>query len=277
MRPYLKNPTRHLAVTELKGKLRAQGFWTGSNTTLYGPATAAAVKAFQAAHLDSEGKFLVVDGEVGPKTWWALDNPSGTAQRSHIKPPTDFASRYGVFSEARQALIRLALSEHAAGVHEIPDGSNRGGGVDKYLAGYGAVPWCALFLSWIVKQVTGGYPLGKVQPHVQTWMNRAKSAKQFFAKGDPSYVPTPGDLMVWVFTRGRGHIAMVVAVDATGKQVNTVGGNEGNRVKLGLRTPAREGTLAGYIRVVDDSPPKVFPRGLLSSADTGGLTADNSR
>jgi peptidoglycan hydrolase-like protein with peptidoglycan-binding domain len=276
--PILKNPTRHPSVIELKKLLRSCGFWEGSQTNVFGPKLEQAVRYFQSTHLGPDGKYLKVDGQVGPKTWWALDNPSGKAQQSNIQAPKNsFQDRFGVFSKERQKFIELAFKEHSLGVKEIPDGSNKGGEVDKYLAGMGAVPWCALFISWLFKQVTGRYPLMKLQAHVQTGINLAKKEGRFIPKGQKGYTPTPGDLAVWSFPKGAGHVSVVVATDENGTKINTIGGNEGNRVKLGLRTLASESSLVGFIRLFDDSPPKDFKKELLKASDSSQMSQSNSR
>jgi hypothetical protein len=279
MRPtILKNPSRHPSVIELKKLLRSSGFWTGSETNVFGPKLEQAVRYFQSTHLGPDGKYLKIDGEVGLKTWWALDNPSGKAQLSNIQSPKNsFQDRFGVFSKDRQRFLKLAFKEHSIGVKEIPDGSNKGGEVDKYLAGMGGVPWCALFISWLFKQVTGRYPLMKLQAHVQTAINLAKKEGRFIPKGEKNYIPTPGDLVVWSFPKGFGHVSVVVATNEDGTKINTIGGNEGNRVKLGLRTVTREPSLVGFIRLFDDSPPKDFKKELLKVSDSGQISQLNSR
>src|SRR5690606_430968 len=44
-------------------------------TSIFDHATYKAVRSFQSSHLDEHGEPLVVDGKVGPLTWWALRNP----------------------------------------------------------------------------------------------------------------------------------------------------------------------------------------------------------
>jgi peptidoglycan hydrolase-like protein with peptidoglycan-binding domain len=53
-------------VSELQRLLAAKGFDPGPVDGIFGPRTAAAVKAYQ------RSRRLVVDGVVGPKTWGAL-------------------------------------------------------------------------------------------------------------------------------------------------------------------------------------------------------------
>jgi peptidoglycan hydrolase-like protein with peptidoglycan-binding domain len=46
----------------------------------FGQKTYEAMRAFQSQHLDAHGRPLVVDGKVGPLTWWALENPRPTIE-----------------------------------------------------------------------------------------------------------------------------------------------------------------------------------------------------
>lgn len=63
--PYIKRGSRSDAVKKLQELLNAKGYKLSVDGD-FGPATEAAVKAYQAAN------HLTVDGEVGPKTWTAL-------------------------------------------------------------------------------------------------------------------------------------------------------------------------------------------------------------
>ena len=277
--PVLKTgmSTPHVAL--VKALLRSQGAWTGTDGEEFGPKLKAAVQYFQGTHLGPQGAFLKGDGEVGPMTWWALYNPTGIPQKSFIKQPskddTGVFGRYAQLSKSRQDLLRVLFAEHAAGTHEIPDGSNQGDGVDKFITGYGAVPWCALFQSWAWKESHGDWPQGGRQGHVQTWWNLALKSGYAERKGK-GYKPIPGDLAVWCFSGGTGHITAVVAVDEKAAQFNSIGGNEGNRVKLGLRTIANEPRLAGFINLHADRDDS-FRRGLLSVSEEKALAEGSTR
>ena len=63
--PYIKRGSRSDAVKKLQELLNAKGYKLSVDGD-FGPATEAAVKAYQAAN------HLTVDGEVGPKTWGSL-------------------------------------------------------------------------------------------------------------------------------------------------------------------------------------------------------------
>jgi hypothetical protein len=264
----------HPDVEILKRILRRNGFWAGSNSTFFGAETENAVKYFQSTHIDKDGKFLLTDGVVGPKTWWALYNASGPEQQNNIPTPkTEFEERYGMLSITRQVFLDAALKEHYERTHEIPDGSNKGDGVNKLIAGFGPAPWCMLFVSWLHKQATGEWPLGHQHAHVQTFWRDASKAGMTLAK---SAVPAPGDCIVWAFPGGSGHIAVVVATSASGKTINTIGGNEGNRVKLGVRYPEQERHVVGYVRLFGDAPSD-FPFRLIDKTEAGGMTLADSR
>ena len=69
LKPTLRQGSEGDAVRRLQRKLTARGFNPGPLDGDFGPATDAAVRAFQRA------RGLVVDGIVGPKTWSALRQP----------------------------------------------------------------------------------------------------------------------------------------------------------------------------------------------------------
>src|SRR4051812_10357214 len=86
-RPLLCLGVAHPDVQPLVEQLRAEGFWTDAETPQeYTPALEECVRYFQRTHLGPDGTFLSVDGTVGEKTWWALLNASGAAQRSGVAP-----------------------------------------------------------------------------------------------------------------------------------------------------------------------------------------------
>lgn len=248
--PVLQKGSVSIHVSNLKSILRSQGYWSGTNNQNFGVQTKAAVQYFQSTHIDKDGEFLKQDGIVGPKTWWALYNPTGSSQRSFIDQSESKGTFYGTLSSERKEMVRLALSEHKKGIREIPDGSNGGDGVDKYIEGFGRAPWCCLFISWLHKECFGNYPLDQRQAHVRTFWARAKS--RGLIRSAKIYCPIPGDLMVWGFARNTGHISICVSTDETQRVINTVGGNEGNRVKLGKRIIDQESRLLGFINLFDD-------------------------
>lgn len=280
-RPTLKYGDKSPHVSEAKILLRSQGFWDGTDSQDFGPKLKGEVAYFQSTHLGPDGVFLKGDGEIGPRTWWALLNPTGDAQRSHIIAPLELqvGTQKWSISELRTKVLQVLLAEHKAGVREVPDGSNGGDGVDKYIQGVGRVPWCALSQSWAHKEALGEYPDNTRYAHVQTWWREARANGTGFLKS--SYRPVPGDLAVWCFAGGTGHISRVVAVDpADPLLTNCVGGNEGNRLKLGVRDFKGEPKVVGFINCFGDTKTGKdinFNKGLFTSGSEGPLGQDGTR
>jgi len=265
--PLLKRGDSGLEVKRVQNILLSQGHFKGVPGGTFGPTTHQAVIYFQQTHQGPDGKMLVVDGEVGPATWWALENPSGPAQKSNIDV-AKISVKSGL-TPMRQKVVDLALKEHRAGVREIPDGSNSGDGVDKYLKGFGPAYWCMLFVSWVRREA--GFPLLAKDQHAHclTVWNLAKAAGYAFPK--ERYKPIPGDIFIMLYRdprsrhlTGSGHTGIVTAVDENSWSFNSAEGNAGNRVKQTLRQ-VKQHDLVGFI---NDYPkheqPTQFKRGVVA-------------
>jgi len=261
-------------VVELQKKLKAQGWYfdgdTGGN---YGPLTENAVEDFQFTHMGPKGEWLDVDGIAGPDTLWALDNPSGNAQRHFIEAMVPEG-----LEGARKDTLEEALKYWREGVHEVPDGANSGDGVDQFIKGYGAVPWCALFVSHVDRKANGSYAIGRREAGTANFFREAKKLGIFFKKG--SYHPIPGDMFIMQNKdangnyKGTGHIGFVLAVSTDGKTYQTIEGNAGNRVKVAERS-IDDPKLEGWIRRYGDTQnPPAFIWGLCGRSagniDKGG-------
>ena len=77
--------------------------------------------------------------------------------------------------------------------------------------------------------------------------------------------PFPGDAFVMEHGDGTGHIGFVLRVSADGTTINTVEGNCGNRVKVGLRSLSAH-DIVGFIDNVPDETREDFERGVLSAS-----------
>jgi hypothetical protein len=262
-------------VKRLQRILKEHGFFKGEIGGNFQALTSQAVLYFQQTHLGPDGKFLEVDGVVGPDTWWALENPSGSHQRSNLtgKIPDGLTPK-------RIKTLQIALKEHETGVREIPDGSNGGGGVEKYLDGFKA-PWCCYFWSWCTRQSLGSYPLQAKYGHCKSAWEKAKQLEMAREKGN--YIPIPGDAFVMLYRNaagkynGKGHIGFVLRVQANGNgaaEINTVEGNCGNRVKVGRRSLASPEVVGFINSFPDDEQPTGWERGLIQAAAVAG---DNTR
>jgi len=129
-----------------------------------------------------------------------------------------------------------AYAVHCLGVHEAPDGTNRGpiqvadpqGGVDffeqhDFVAGVG-YPWCVtLFLTaWAVG---AKHPLPYLTPSAHALGDWAR--KQGWAKTIRDLIP--GDGCDW--NEGSGHFSMFESFDPKTGLVHTIDGNWNNRVQ----------------------------------------------
>lgn len=189
------------------------------SSSTFGPGTEAAVKEYQAHHVDAQGHALGIDGIVGPATWAALTGAQGamTAPGWHYVPPEDTTAR---------AVCEAAVAD--LGRKEDPDGSNDGPDLVKF--GTRGRPWCALAVSTWYAQAPGGSPFG-VQASVLglvTW-GRAHTKLVAAAK--------PGALACILRAGGHGHVALVVSVNPDGSFC-TVEGNCSNAVRGCIRRPA---------------------------------------
>lgn len=257
--PTLKYGDSGNDVKVLQAILQSQGFFAGAIEGNFRSKTLQSVQYFQQTHQGPDGKFLQVDGEVGPNTWWALENPVGETQRSFIDPRIPDG-----ISEERQKLLSVALNEHRLGVQEAPLGSNWGDGVTKYLEGVGPAPWCCYFYSWCFLQAQGAYPLDFRHGHCLTFWHAAKKIEK--AHDKKVYVPIPGDAFLMLYRgnkgtlTGSGHIGFVLSVAPDGKAFNSIEGNAGDRVKVGTRY-TEQSSLEGFINLHDMK--KEFERVLL--------------
>lgn len=209
-RPVLRKGSEGSAVLAMTRILKARGHLDRSSRT-FDYIVRRGVREFQARHVDSRGRPLVVDGIVGPLTWWALEHPDNRKILSApVAPVLTRIPRAGGSSRGRAAL-GAALGEMAAGAREV--GSNNSGPwVKKYLNGILEPPanWCAGFVSWCFSQHPDGIPF-------RYSLGARNIRTQFRNRGwlydvSNNDLPEPGDIIVW--WRGdpngwKGHIGLV--------------------------------------------------------------------
>lgn len=108
--------------------------------------------------------------------------------------------------------------------------------------------WCGSFLNWIMKQA-GVDPQGGGRG---TWNVNVAKAWSIYGPKNGGYGryaskhdAMPGDLLIYGYdgtaTTG-GHVTMVVANTSDRRYVHTIGGNEGDRVRLQKRDLSASGT-----------------------------------
>jgi len=257
-------------VKRLQEILQRQGFFKGSPRGNFQSLTLAAVKYFQSTHIGPDGKFLKIDGVVGPNSWWALEHPSGKNQRNFIEPAIPDG-----LSPMRKKVIETALLEHKKGVHEAPNGSNWGPEIKKY-GGSPGWAWCCLFATWCYRQAEVLYIK---EPSTYKFWKTTDQKGWFYPLGskDPlAYIPGNAFLIQHKGPKGNwthtGHIGLIARVSEKNDQFNTVAGNEGNRVKFGIRTvKCRE--LVGFINPFpEDEQPTGFEHGIIQASNVEGAT-----
>lgn len=180
-----------------------------------------AVQVFQARHVDSQGRPLKTDGEVGAITWATLfgDDSVPAADQS---------------ADALLArVLQIAGAEEARQVREVPPNSNRGPDVEAYLRRTGVAPglaWCCAFVYWCFDEAALG--LGRANPMFKTagclahWNGApsmgARRLMRSQAVADPARVQ-PGMVFIMDFGGGAGHTGLIERV--AGGHIATIEGN----------------------------------------------------
>lgn len=232
----LSKQTDRLALTSILASqgfpIRAprpgEGFSEGIRATL---------ADFQACHRGQDGKPLAVDGIPGPKTTWALFNPSGSAQAPRIAGE---GFNPAALAKGGKRAKFIAEMVKCIGIAENPDGSNWGGGVEKILAHAGGPrAWCMHLISYCWKNAFGEYPFNVDHGHVATFLSRCR--EQGIAYKRDEYKPKSGDFGVILYRDkktgqydGTGHIFAVADGPESGPLL-TIAGNEGNACRWGER------------------------------------------
>lgn len=158
--------------------------------------TPSEIGEFQQTHFDWHNRPLKVDGDLGPKTEWAL-------AISRLDP-------------RRQEIVKRACS----GIGVTERTPNSGPQIDHWLKRCGAAPgqpWCAAFASWCVsvpglpeRKLAGAQALGK-----------SLRGTTLVLPGDVMWFPT-GD---W-----EGHCGIVIGTGPG--ELAVVEGNQANAVRL---------------------------------------------
>lgn len=253
MQKSLKKGDKGSRVRHLQRLLRKSGFLVKVDGD-FGGATYRAVRAFQSENVDQHGQPLVVDGTVGPLTWWSLNHPKPdldvpSAVEYDEMPP----ARLGGTALGRRAL-QVAIEELRAGACEI-GGNNCGKWVRKYLSPAGLPEgnlWCAPFVSWCFLQACDAnkekmpFPY---TPSARSMLNSLKKIGQAFGPGS-EYTPHPGDLVFWWREKAdgwQGHVGLVHQV--RDGMLYTIEGNRSTKVQGFSYVLSRMEKLLGYGQV----------------------------
>ena len=125
-------------------------------------------------------------------------------------------------------------------------------GGDKYILGSDkSIPWCAAFVSYVLKQAgvtfTGGAgENGYYIPSVASVRSYFEASPNTYHPARSGYVPQPGDIVI--FQEGiepwASHVNIVISVD--GSKMTTIGGNEGNKVSQNVISNYNDPYITGF-------------------------------
>jgi hypothetical protein len=185
--------------------------------------TIAAVKLFQARHVDAAGHPLQQDGQIGPLTWAALFDTG------------DHEYAYDAPTALLRNAIDVAGKEAEAGIREVPRNSNRGPRIETYLKSIdlpGGLSWCAAFVYWCFKEASRRLAAGTVCPLVKTggcldhWNRCEASGARRLKAADALQNPgllRPGHIFIMDHGRGLGHTGVIERI--SGGLLYTIEGN----------------------------------------------------
>ncbi|KWT93218.1 MULTISPECIES: CHAP domain-containing protein [unclassified Variovorax] len=202
-----------------------------SQGTIFDAGMRRVVKLFQARHVDSAGRPLKQDGEIGALTWGALFGTDSVPARADAG------------SALLAEVLAVATGEEAKQVREVPMNSNRGPEVEKYLARAGVpagLPWCCAFVYYCFDEASktlgrAGNPMVRTGGCLDHWNKAAaKGAARIPARAataDPTRLG-PGMIFIMDHGRGAGHTGLIESVSA-GILVTIEGNTDASRTREG--------------------------------------------
>jgi len=189
------------------------------------------VKLFQARHVDSGGRPLKQDGEIGALTWGAIFGPESVP--ANVDAGSDLLAQ----------VLAVAAGEEGKQVREVPMNSNRGPDVEKYLARVGVpagLPWCCAFVYYCFDEASkalgrAGNPMVRTAGCLDHW-NKAvgKGATRIpaaAATADPARL-APGMIFIMDHGRGAGHTGLIESISA-GILATIEGNTDASRTREG--------------------------------------------
>lgn len=185
-------------VEDLQRSLARHGFHPGDIDGQFGPNTRSALVQFQRA------KGLTADGVAGEATLRALAGPVV----ARPAPSGDFRTR--ILEAARAELGTVETGENRGAVLKYPS-----------FFGRGAEPYCADFVSYVMRQSGGRMN----DPYCPSIVNQLKRDGNWKGQSNPQ----PGDLVLFDWDRDgvADHIGLVERVNADGT-IATIEGNTEN-------------------------------------------------
>ncbi|WP_203427404.1 CHAP domain-containing protein [Sinorhizobium sp. BG8] len=189
-----------------------------------------AVKAFQSANIGPNLLPLVIDGQVGPLTRYALDVALGHIA-APVVPNVPLSSN-GMPASSSQTgwnALQVARRELASNSGET-SGDNLGPDIDRYRAVTGAAAgasWCASFVSYCFDDGNPGHMPFAPDAGARAVLKKFKQ-KGWDYEGSLVSPPAPGDIIVWwrvALNHWMGHIGIVDSYEHG--IVTTIEGNRG--------------------------------------------------
>lgn len=237
-------------VTKLQELLVSHGLFP-SQSGSFDLATQNAVRAFQAQNVDQHGQPLVVDGKVGPLTWWSLTHPAPLILPFSAVDFTKMPSEEAGGSPAGRRALEAAVAELNQGAGE-QGGDDSGPWVRKYLGPAKLAEgndWCAGFVSYCILQASNGnlaeMPV-PYSPSARQLLNTFKK-KGWAHNPESGYSPLPGDIVTWWRVRAdhwKGHVGLVHQVKDG--MLYTIEGNRSPNVQGFSYVLSRIDKLLGY-------------------------------
>lgn len=190
------------------------------------------------------------DPAVNKTTWGQVRVDRGPI----VYPANDDHGAFVIFSAIAGGSGGSCSSSGSGKVVEILErelvagASEANSGYLKYGGGAG-VPWCAYFLSYVLKEAgkpLEGGPIGAVSA-VRAY---AQTRNFWHPKGESGFTPQPGDIVVWEegISPYPSHVNTVVAYESATDTITTIGGNESNAIKK-AEWQANMPAITGYIRI----------------------------
>lgn len=200
----------------------------GSNFTLQ---VEKAVKAFQSSGIGPSHLPLVVDGQVGPLTRYAIDVQRGKISPPDVlnKPISKAEGKPPLASQTGWNALQIARRELARGAGETVD-DNMGPDIDLYRHITGAASgdsWCASFVSYCFFEGNPGHMPFAPEAGARNLLAKFKS-KGWAYTASLSSPPVAGDIIVWwrvALNHWKGHIGLVDSYEHG--IVTTIEGNRG--------------------------------------------------
>ena len=198
-------------IRHIQEWLCLHGYWVVIDGIL-GPATKLALERFQRSFMP-----LHVTGQDDDDTVIALTKPARNAICPSLRPPAGLTY---------SAMVAWCAGKHWRQHPREVGGQNRGPWVRLYMDGVEGQPWCAGFVSYIIKQAA---ELLKIEPPIAGSVSCEELAKQAMIaripQGPPaSTLPVPGSIML---VRGGPHRYnhCGIVVSSTDETFETIEGN----------------------------------------------------